>query len=100
MMPIAVDADSTRMMRFLAAIALLVSMLTPSAECGLFSRKKKPQPVKYGVSRASQQRRTEKAMIQQQKNREKQKRQNARARKSNSKPVEVRVKASPTEGGN
>lgn len=89
------SADSTRMMRFLVAALLILTFLVPAGHAGLFSRKKKPAPVRYGVSRASQARRAEKAQLQRQKNRDKQRQRQSVSQRGKGKPVEVRAKSSP-----
>ena len=99
-MPFGEVADGTFMIRFLLAALLIFTVLAPTAESGLFSRKKKPAPIKYGVSKASQQKRTEKAILQRQKNRDKQRRQNGASQRSKGKAVEVRAKSSPVNEGN
>lgn len=94
------SADSTRMMRFLVAAFLILTFLVPAGQAGLFSRKKKPAPIRYGVSREAQARRAEKAQLQRQKNRDKQRRQESVSKRSKGKPVEIRVKGSPGSEGN
>ena len=84
------------MMRFLAVALQILTLLAPSAEAGLFSRKKKPA-IKYGVSREAQQKRTEKAVIQRQKNRDKQRQRNTAIERERAKSLEVRAKSATKE---
>ncbi|MBS1823954.1 MAG: hypothetical protein JST93_01415 [Acidobacteria bacterium] len=85
------------MMRLLVAALQILTLLAPSADAGLFSRKKKPSGAKYGVSRASQEKRTEKAMAQRQKNREKQQKIDKAAERKAAKSIEIRAKSTAVE---
>jgi hypothetical protein len=83
------------MIRFLAVAIFILTLLAPAGEAGLFSRKKKAAPMRYGVSRAEQQKRTEKALLQRQKNRDKQKHPEAAPNRNKTKSIEIRPKSSP-----
>lgn len=84
------------MMRLLVAALQILTLLVPSAEAGWFSRKKKPA-MHYGVSRASQEKRTEKAVAQREKNRAKQRKIDKAAEKKAAKSIEIRAKSSGVE---
>ena len=88
------------MHRLLAAGLLIFTLSATNAECGLFSRKKKSAPVRYGVSRDSQRKRTEKALDQQQKNRDKQVRIKEATQRKRAKEIEIRTKSSPANENN
>lgn len=85
------------MMRLLVVGLQILTLLAPSAEAGLFSRKKKPSGAHYGVSRASQVKRSEKAMVQREKNRAKQQKRDKEAERKAAKSIEIRAKSSAVE---
>ena len=92
--------DSTGMIRFLSGTLLILTLLVPDAESGLFSRKKKAPSIQWGVSRSTQEKRAEKAKVQRQKNRDKQRLINAATEKRRAKSLEIRAKSSPEVKGN
>ena len=80
------------MMRLLVVALQILTLVAPSAEAGLFSRKKKAPPIQYGVSRETQRKRTEKAKTQQQKNRDKQRHRDIAEERKRAKSLEIRAK--------